>query len=140
MTQTVVVKKDTPTTEAPTQGPTQAPTQKPTVAPVTTKAPTVVVPGKAAVKKVVKKKKSAKKVKVTLKKIAGATKYQVAVYKTKKNAKKNKKALVKKTTTKLSFTIKSKKLKNKKTVYVRARAWNTAGFGAWSGVKKSKKK
>ena len=65
---------------------------------------------------------------------------KVAVYKTKKNAKKNKKALVKKTTTKLTFTIKSKKLKGKKTVYVRARAWNTAGFGAWSGIKKSKKK
>ena len=137
LTQEVVIKKDTPTTEAPTQAPTQAPTAKPTAKP--TQAP-VKVPAKAAVKKVVKKKKSAKKIKVTLKKVAGATKYQVAVYKTKKNAKKNKKALVKKTTTKLSFTIKSKKLKGKKTVYVRARAWNTAGFGAWSGIKKSKKK
>ena len=102
-------------------------------------APVVVKPGKATVKKAVKKK-SAKKIKVTLKKVAGATKYQVAVYKTKKNAKKNKKALVKKMITKLTATIKSKKLKGKKTVYVRARAWNTAGFGAWSGVKKSKKK
>ena len=133
---TVEVKKGVdPTTEAPTQ----APTQKPTVTPVTTKAPVVAKPGKATVKKAVKKK-SAKKIKVTLKKVAGATKYQVAVYKTKKNAKKNKKALVKKTVTKLTATIKSKKLKGKKTVYVRARAWNTAGFGAWSGVKKSKKK
>ena len=133
---TVEVKKGTdPTTEAPTQ----APTQKPTVTPVTTKAPVVAKPGKATVKKAVKKK-SAKKIKVTLKKVAGATKYQVAVYKTKKNAKKNKKAIVKKMVTKLKVTIKSKKLKGKKTVYVRARAWNTAGFGAWSGVKKSKKK
>lgn len=134
---TVTVKKGTePTTEAPTQ----APTQKPTVTPVTTKAPAVAKPGKASVKKAVKKKKSAKKIKVTLKKVTGATKYQVAVYKTKKNAKKNKKALVKKMVTKLKVTIKSKKLKGKKTVYVRARAWNTAGFGTWSGVKKSKKK
>ncbi len=106
----------------------------------TTKSSDVKVPGKAAVKKIAKRKKSAKKMKVTLKKIAGATKYQVAVYKTKKNAKKNKKALVKKTTTKLKFTIKSKKLKGKKTLFVRARAWNTAGFGAWSGIKKSKAK
>lgn len=134
---TVEVKKGAgPTTEAPTQ----APTQKPTVTPVTTKAPVVAKPGKATVKKAVKKKKSAKKIKVTLKKVAGASKYQVAVYKTKKNAKKNKKAIVKKMVTKLKVTIKSKKLKGKKTVYVRARAWNTAGFGAWSGVKKSKKK
>ncbi|MBP5773414.1 MAG: hypothetical protein J6W35_05030 [Eubacterium sp.] len=135
----VVVSKETQT-QAPTEAPTQAPTQKPTVTPVTTKAPVVAKPGKASVKKAVKKKKSAKKIKVTLKKVAGATKYQVAVYKTKKNAKKNKKALVKKMVTKLKVTIKSKKLKGKKTVYVRARAWNTAGFGAWSGVKKSKKK
>ena len=126
--------------DKPTEAPTQAPTQKPTVTPVTSKAPVVAKPGKATVKKAVKKKKSAKKIKVTLKKVAGATKYQVAVYKTKKNAKKNKKALVKKTVTKLTVTIKSKKLKGKKTVYVRARAWNVAGYGAWSGVKKSKKK
>lgn len=133
---TQVTISDQPTTQAPTQ----APTQKPTVTPVTTKAPVVAKPGKAKVKKAVKKKKSAKKIKITLKKVAGAKKYQVAVYKTKKNAKKNKKALVKKTITKLTATIKSKKLKGKKTVYVRARAWNAAGFGAWSGVKKSKKK
>ena len=132
-------------TQAPTQAPTgetgtQAPTQVTTkAADVTTAKAAVKVPGKATVKKAVKKK-SAKKFKVTLKKVAGATKYQVAAYKTKKNAKKNKKALVKKTITKLTATIKSKKIKKLKVIYVRARAWNTAGYGAWGGIKKSKKK
>lgn len=168
MEKTVKVSPVVTTTQAPTQKPTETPTGTPgptetatgtpgttaapatTVAPSPTKAPvvttttkkgsTVKKPGKAKVKKVVKKKKSAKKIKVTLKKVKGATKYQVAVYKTKKNAKKNKKALVKKVIKKLKATIKSKKLKGKKTVYVKVRAWNTAGYGKWSGVKKSKKK
>ncbi len=137
-TSTVVVSKDTtvaPTTEAPT---TAAPTVKPTVAPTSKAA--VTKPGKAKVKKIAKRKKSAKKITVTLKKVSGATKYQVAVYKSKKNAKKNKKAIVKKIVKKLKATIKSKKLKGKKTLFVRARAWNTAGYGAWSGIKKSKAK
>lgn len=121
-------------------------TKKPVVTtkktPATTKSPTK-APGKVTVKKVVKKK-SAKKARVTLKKVVGAAGYQIAVYKTKKNAKKNKKALVKKYTNKLTYTIKSKKLKNKKIVYVRARAYALNGrakiFGAWSGIKKSKTK
>lgn len=116
-----------------TDKPTVKPTTKPTVKPTT--KPTK-KPGKATVKKVVKKKKSAKKIKVTLKKVAGATKYQVRVFKSKKA----KKALVTKIVTKLKATIKSKKLKGKKTVYVKARAWNKAGYGAWSKAKKSKKK
>lgn len=99
---------------------------------------------KVAVKKAVKKK-SAKKVKVTLKKkVANADGYQVAFYKTKKNAKKNKKALVKKLykKNKKSFNISHKKLKKVKKLFVRVRAFKTiAGskyYGKWSGVKKVK--
>ena len=82
--------------------------------------------------------------KIKLKKVKGANGYQVAVYKKKKNAKKNKKALIKKYTKKVKYTIKSKKFKNKKTLYVRARAYKLDGkkkvFGAWSKIKKSKAK
>ncbi|MCR5429898.1 MAG: hypothetical protein K6E58_01515 [Eubacterium sp.] len=134
---------ETPTTEAPT-------TAKPTAAPTTTKSSEVSTttktakPGRATVKKAVKKKKSAKKIKVTLKKVKGAVGYQVAVYKSKKNAKKNKKALVKKYYKKLKFTVKSKKFKNKKTLWVKARAFalngNAKKFGTWSKPKKTKKK
>ncbi len=106
--------------------------------------PVVTKPGKAKISKIAKRKKSAKKMKITLKKVKGAKGYQIAVYKTKKNAKKNKKALIKKYTKKIKYTIKSKKFKNKKTLYVRARAYKLDGkkkvFGAWSKTKKSKAK
>ena len=106
--------------------------------------PSVTKPGKAKISKIAKRKKSAKKMKITLKKVKGAKGYQVAVYKTKKNAKKNKKALIKKYIKKVKYTIKSKKFKNKKTLYVKARAYKLDGkkkvFGAWSKIKKSKAK
>ena len=150
----------TPTTQSPTQPTTQAPTGDTTQAPtevttsaqqptdVTTKqaeTATVKAPGKAKIKKVYKKKRSAKKLKVKLKKVKGAKGYQVAVYKSKKTAKKNKKALAKKYTKKLKVTLKSKKLKKKKKLYVRARAYvlNASGikvFGKWSAIKKGKTK
>ena len=128
-----------PTTEAPTEVTTEAPTVAPTkVTPVTTKKSGAVKPGKAKVVKAIKKK-SAKKIKVSLKKVNGAKGYEVAVFKSKKA----KKALVKKTTIKLKLTIKSKKLKSKKTLYVKARAYVMNGasklFGDWSAFKKSKK-
>ena len=148
-----------PTTQAPTQPTTEAPTGETTQSPtaetssqqpsdVTTTqgvAPTVKAPGKAKIKKVYKKKRSAKKLKVKLKKVKGAKGYQVAVYKSKKKAKKNKKALVKKYTKKLKVTLKSKKLKKKKKLYVRARAYvlDAKGikvFGKWSAIKKGKTK
>ena len=149
-----------PSTEAPTetQKPTETQTAKPTETakpgpgPATTAKPTVkptakpkpAKPGKTKVKKAVKKKKSAKKIKVKLKKVKGAKGYQVAVYKSKKKAKKNKKALVKKYYKKTKFTIKSKKFKNKKKLWVKARAFVMYGkskiFGKWSKPKKTKKK
>ena len=102
----------------------------------------VMAPGKAKIKKITVKKKVSKKVKLSLKKIRGAKGYQVAIYKTKKNASKNKKAIVKKFVKKTSVTVISKKLKNKKTLYVKVRAYKLNGkkkiYGKWSKVKKVK--
>ena len=130
-----------PGTREPT---TQAPTQQPATV-ETTKAPNPVpvikVPGKTKVKKATKKK-SAKKIKIKIKKTKGAKGYQVAIYKNKKKAKKNKKALVKKFTKKVKVKIKSKKLKNKKKLFIRVRAYTLDGskivYGPWSKVKKAK--
>ena len=154
-----VFVKEAPTTQAPT---TVRPTNKPTTKAPTTVAPTkvtptkqpitlapteatqadkpVTAPGKTAVKKAVKKK-SAKNLSVTLKKVTGAKGYTIAVYKTKANANKNKKAIVKKNVKKATATIKSSKFKNLKTMFVRARAykvdaWDDKVPGKWSAVKK----
>ncbi len=148
---------DEPTTIAPeptSTGPDEPTTIAPeptTKAPVvTTKAPTpttkkkVKAPGKTKVKKAIKKKKSPKKIKVTLKKVKGAKGYQIAIYKSKKNAKKNKKAIKKKYFKKAKFTVKSKKFKKYKKLYARARAYALDGkkkvFGKWSKIKKVKNK
>lgn len=131
-----------PTEPQTTEGPTTGVNEPTTVAPTTATPEKVTKPAKAKIKKVTPKKKSAKKVKISLKKIKGATGYQVAIYKTKKNAKKNKKALVKKIVKKTKVTIKSKKLKNKKKLFVKARAYALDGkkkvWGKWSKIKKVK--
>ena len=115
-------------------------TVKPT--PTPTPTPTVKAPGKVKITKAAKK--SAKKLQVKLKKVKRAKGYQIAVYKSNKNAKKNKKALVKKYTKKTKITIKSKKFKKRKKLYVKARAYALNGkkkvFGKWSKIKKAKKK
>lgn len=86
------------------------------------------------------KKKTAKKIKISLKKINGATKYQIQISKAKKFNKKS--ILVKKTVKKATFTINSKKIKKSKTLYVRARAIKIVNgktyYGKWSKVKKAK--
>ena len=112
--------------------------------------------GKTKVVKAVKKKKS-KKLKVKVKRLKYATGYQVAIYNSKKNAKKNKKAIAKafskkkknssasaKKSTKsvlIKFK-KTKKIKKAKKLFVRARAYNMDGtkkvFGPWSKIKKAK--
>ena len=112
--------------------------------------------GKTKVVKAVKKKKS-KKLKVKVKRLKYATGYQVAIYNSKKNAKKNKKAIAKafskkkknssasaKKSTKsvlIKFK-KTKRIKKAKKLFVRARAYNMDGtkkvFGPWSKIKKAK--
>ena len=110
------------------------------VTPTPQKTATVAVP----VIKTATKKKSAKKLTIKLKKkVANATGYKVRVFASKKNAKKNKKAIVKKTINKnaASFTIKSKKLKKKK-LFLRVSAFRKEGAKIvsekWSAVKKVK--
>ena len=112
--------------------------QETTVAP--TKKPIVKVsrPGTASVKKATKKKASTK-VKISLKKVKKAKGYYVQI----STSKKFKKVLVKKYVKKVSFTLKSKKLKNKKKLYVRAKAYKLNGkkkvlSKKWSKVKKVK--
>ena len=144
-----------PTTTAPTTtvGPTDPTTVAPTTAEPSSEATTVAptkgqkakAPGKAKIKKVWKKKRSAKKLKIKLAKVKNAKGYQVCVYKNKKNAKKHIKAIVTKYTTKVKYTIKSKKLKKKKKLFVGARAYNVSSngskvFGAWAKIKKVKVK
>ncbi len=144
-------------TQTPTQAPTLAPTEAPTVAPTTkdnatTKTTTVQNENKSNVQitvakvkvKSATKKKSAKKLVLKVNKISGAKGYQVKVYKTSKNAKKNKKAILTKTIKKntAKLTVSSKKLKKQKKLYVRVRAYKLDGkskkYGAWSKVKKAK--
>lgn len=99
-----------------------------------------IVPKKVTVTKA---KATKKKVSVKFKKVKGAKGYEVRVYKTKSNAKKNKKVVIKKTTKKTNLTIKSTKLKNLKKVYVRVRAYGKNSkskkvYGSWSKVKQAK--
>ncbi len=125
--------KDNPNVTTPAATTTQTPTTK--------ASEKVTAPAKAKIKKITAKKKSAKKVKLSLKKIAGADGYQVAIYKTKKNAKNNKKAIVKKIVKKVKMTVTSKKLKNQSKLFIKARAYvldanGKKVYGKWSGVKK----
>lgn len=92
---------------------------------------------RAKVKKA-SKKKSSKKISIKLKKIKGVKGYKIQISTTKKF----KKVLVKKTVKKVKFTIKSKKIKNKKKLYVRAKAYKIINgkkhYGSWSKAKKVK--
>ena len=126
----------TPAVEPATTPPvtTKAPEAK-TTATVTTKAPEAktTVATKLGTTKVTKatKKKAAAKVSVTFKKVNRAAKYQVQI----STSKKFKKVLVKKTVKKVTVTISSKKLKNKKKLYIRVKA---VGADKWSKAKKIK--
>lgn len=108
--------------------------QTTTQPPTTAKKITV---GSTKVKSASKKKVSTK-IKISLKKVTGAKKYKVQIA----TSKKFKKVLVKKTVKKVTVTLNSKKLKNKKTLYVRAKAVKVVGkktyTGKWSAAKKVK--
>lgn len=81
-----------------------------TAAPATVKKTTV---------KATAKKLSSNKVKLSVKKVAGASKYAVQISTTKNF----KKVVAKKTSKKAVFTVKSKKLKGKKKLYVRVKVY-----------------
>lgn len=96
---------------------------------------------KTKVKKAAKNITS-KKTKISIKKINGAKKYQIQISKSKTFKGNN--ILVKKTVKKINFTITNNKLKNKKKLYVRARAVKVVNgknyYGKWSNKKKIKVK
>ena len=97
---------------------TVAPTTKAistTAAPATVKKTTV----KKTTVKATAKKLSSNKVKLSVKKVAGASKYAVQISTTKNF----KKVVAKKTSKKAVFTVKSKKLKGKKKLYVRVKVY-----------------
>ena len=121
--------------------PTQAPpTADPTVSPTPTAPAAVEAPAKAKAGKISAKKKSSNKLTLTLKKVSGASGYEVQISKAKKFTKKN--ILVKKTSKNLAVTVTSKKLKNKAKLFVRIRAYTLDGskklYGKWSAVKQVK--
>ena len=138
----------TPVAVAPTLKPTEKPT---TVAPTTnTNAQTTtkkqpsqttikssVNVGKAVVKKAIKKK-SAKKISLTLKRVKGATKYKVQIAKDKRF----KKTIVTKTTKKLTYSVSNSKFIKAKKLYARAKAIVVKGGetyqGKWSKPKQVK--
>ena len=118
-TTTAPAQKET-TTAAPAQKETTtvAPTTKAistTAAPATVKKTTV----KKTTVKATAKKLSSNKVKLSVKKVAGASKYSVQISTTKNF----KKVVAKKTSKKAVFTVKSKKLKGKKKLYVRVKVY-----------------
>jgi hypothetical protein len=114
-TTTAAPAQNETTTAAPAQNETTtvAPTTKAistTAAPATVKKTTV---------KATAKKLSSNKVKLSVKKVAGASKYAVQISTTKNF----KKVVAKKTSKKAVFTVKSKKLKGKKKLYVRVKVY-----------------
>ena len=116
---TTPAKQDETTTPAKqNETTTVAPTTKAistTVAPATVKKTTV----KKTTVKATAKKLSSNKVKLSVKKVAGASKYAVQISTTKNF----KKVVAKKTSKKAVFTVKSKKLKGKKKLYVRVKVY-----------------
>ena len=93
--------------------------------------------GKAVVKKAIKKK-NAKKISLTLKRVKGATKYKVQIAKDKNF----KKTIVTKTTRKLKYSVSNSKFKKAKKLYARAKAIVVKGEktyqGKWSKPKQVK--
>ena len=116
---TTPAKQNETTTQAnPNETTTVAPTTKAistTAAPATVKKTTV----KKTTVKATAKKLSSNKVKLSVKKVAGASKYAVQISTTKNF----KKVVAKKTSKKAVFTVKSKKLKGKKKLYVRVKVY-----------------
>ena len=117
-TTTPAKQKETTTPAKQNETTTVAPTTKAistTAAPATVKKTTV----KKTTVKATAKKLSSNKVKLSVKKVAGASKYAVQISTTKNF----KKVVAKKTSKKAVFTVKSKKLKGKKKLYVRVKVY-----------------
>ena len=138
------------TTATPAQNETTTPAKQnetTTVAPTTKAISTTAAPAtvkKTTVKKTTvkstAKKLSSNKVKLSVKKVAGASKYAVQISTTKNF----KKVVAKKTSKKAVFTVKSKKLKGKKKLYVRVKVYKKVNgktvASQWSKATKIKVK
>ena len=135
-TTTPVAVETTTTTAAETTTNTNAQTTTKKQPSQTTKESSVKV-GKAVVKKAIKKK-NAKKISLTLKRVKGATKYNVQIAKDKNF----KKTIVTKTTKKLTYSVSNSKFKKAKKLYARAKAIVVKGEktyqGKWSKPKQVK--
>ena len=122
-TEVAEVETTTPVVEPGTGETTTAAKQNETttVAPTTKAISTTAAPAtvKKTTVKATAKKLSSNKVKLSVKKVAGASKYAVQISTTKNF----KKVIAKKTSKKAVFTVKSKKLKGKKKLYVRVRVY-----------------
>ena len=131
--ETVTESPETITKEQPTTKLQQ--TTKPKA---TTKAQTTTKKVGSTKVKSATKKKSSSKAKISLKKVSDVSGYQIQISATKRF----KKVLVKKNVKKYTSTISSKKIKGKKKLYVRARAYKTVNkkksYGSWTKVKKMK--
>ena len=126
-----------PTTTAAVETTTTAAAETTTVATAETTIKSSVNVGKAVVKKAIKKK-NAKKISLTLKRVKGATKYNVQIAKDKNF----KKTIVTKTTRKLKYSVSNSKFKKAKKLYARAKAIVVKGEktyqGKWSKPKQVK--
>ena len=135
-TTTPVAVETTTTTAVETTTNTNAQTTTKKQPSQTTKESSVKV-GKAVVKKAIKKK-NAKKISLTLKRVKGATKYNVQIAKDKNF----KKTIVTKTTKKLTYSVSNSKFKKAKKLYARAKAIVVKGEktyqGKWSKPKQVK--
>ena len=149
-TTTAAPAQNETTTAAPAQNETTTPAKQnetTTVAPTTKAISTTAAPAtvkKTTVKKTTvkatAKKLSSNKVKLSVKKVAGASKYAVQISTTKNF----KKVVAKKTSKKAVFTVKSKKLKGKKKLYVRVKVYKKVNgktvASQWSKATKIKVK
>ena len=148
--ETTPAKQNETTTATPAQNETTTPAKQnetTTVAPTTKAISTTAAPAtvkKTTVKKTTvkatAKKLSSNKVKLSVKKVAGASKYAVQISTTKNF----KKVVAKKTSKKAVFTVKSKKLKGKKKLYVRVKVYKKVNgktvASQWSKATKIKVK
>ena len=142
-TEDSTTEETTKIAESTTEAPKATEPSTTTVIPTTTKESETtagnISVGKTKVKKVTKKLLS-KKAKISLKRISGAQ-YQVKVSATKKFKAKD---TITKKVTKATLTINNKKIKNKKVLYVKARAYRVVDgktyYGNWSKVKRVKVK
>ena len=139
VTTTTAKQNETTTPAKQNETTTVAPTTKAistTAAPATVKKTTV----KKTTVKATAKKLSSNKVKLSVKKVAGASKYAVQISTTKNF----KKVVAKKTSKKAVFTVKSKKLKGKKKLYVRVKVYKKVNgktvASQWSKATKIKVK